>query len=92
MSLVKVKDSFGKISTIPYGQYVNLKTLAGYTLVEEKKQECSKPAVKSELVEEKQPQIENKEVKVDGEIQQPKQVERQVNRKTTSKAKVQQSE
>lgn len=87
MSLVKVRDGYGRVNTIPYGQYVNLRTLAGYTLVEEE-QECRKPVAKPEPVEEKQPQIENEEVKVDGEIQQPEQVERKVNRKTGNKAKV----
>jgi len=90
MSLVKVKDSYGRVSVVPNGQYVNLRMLAGYTLVEEE-QECSKPVAKPEPVKEKQPQIENEEVKVDGELQQPEQVERKVNRKTTSKAKVSES-
>lgn len=89
MSLVKVKDGYGKVTVVPYGQYVALKSITGYTLVE--KQECSKPVVKPEPVEEKQPQIENEEVKVDGEIQQHEQVERKVNRKTTGKAKVSKS-
>ena len=90
MSLVKVKDGTGKTGTIPSGAYKVLKNIAGYTLVEEKT-ECTKPAkIKEPVVEEKpQVKIEKTEVKVDGELQQPKKTERKVNRKTDNQIDIQ---
>lgn len=91
MSLVKVKDGTGKTATIPSGAYKVLKNIAGYTLVEEKS-ECTEPAViekKPVVVEEPQIEIEKTEVKVDGELQQPKKIERKVNRKTEDKVDIQ---
>lgn len=90
MSLVKVKDGTGKTATIPSGAYKVLKSIAGYTLVEEKT-ECTKPATTKEpvVVEEPQIEIEKTEVKVDGELQQPKKTERKVNRKTDNQVDIQ---
>lgn len=90
MSLVKVKDGTGKTATIPSGAYKVLKNIAGYTLVEEKT-ECTEPAITKEpiVVEEPQIEIEKTEVKVDGELQQPKKTERKVNRKTDNQIDIQ---
>ena len=90
MSLVKVKDGTGKIATIPSGAYKVLKNIAGYTLVEEKT-ECTETAVIKEtvVVEKPQIEIEKTEVKVDGELQQPKKTERKVNRKTENQVDIQ---
>lgn len=50
------------------------------------------PKIKEPVVEEKpQIKIEKTEVKVDGEIQQPKKTERKVNRKTENQVDIQQS-
>jgi hypothetical protein len=91
MSLVKVKDGSGNISRIPKGAFDVLNSIAGYTLVQEE-QECTKPVIVEAKIDEPQIEIENEEVKVDGEIQQHKKTERKSNRKPTNKVELQQPE